>query len=444
MTANSSATPPPDSRSEALSARLVALQLLCDVLDKNTPLDQALDSMAAFRLLSARDRSFARMLVATTLRRLGQIDDLIIQMSERGSPPSLPVVHHILRLGATQIFFMDVPVYAAVDTAVRMTEEKGLARLKGFVNAILRRMDREGRDLLLQQDDVNLNIPDWLYQVWVADYGQDEARQIAQALLSEAPLDITVKDQAMLSYWAAQMEGVIMPGGTIRRQAGGLISDLPGYQEGAWWIQDLSASWPARLLGDIKGKTVIDLCAAPGGKTAQLAAAGATVIALDRSRNRLRRLEENMQRLDLHVAVEAADASVWQPTAPVDYILLDAPCSATGTIRRHPDVLHLKKPQDIDALADLQSRLLTQASAMLNPDGILIYCTCSLQKAEGEARIEAFLRNHPAMMRYPIKAQEVIGLEVCLSPVGDLRILPHHLQEQGGMDGFYICRLQKR
>lgn len=435
---------PPDSRSEALSARLVALQLLCDVLDKNIPLDQALDSMAAFRLLSSRDRAFSRMLVATALRRLGQIDDLIIQMSERGTPPSPPIVHHILRLGATQIFFMDVPVYAAVDTAVRMAEEKGLARLKGFVNAILRRMDREGRDAVSSQDEVGLNIPRWLYHIWESDYGADVATQIAQALLNEAPLDITVKDQAMLPYWAAQLEGTIVPGGSIRRPAGGLVTDLPGYQEGMWWIQDLSASLPAKLLGDVKGRTVIDLCAAPGGKTAQLAAAGACVTALDRSRNRLRRLEENMKRLRLDVNVEAADATVWRPGLPVDFILLDAPCSATGTIRRHPDVLHLKRPQDIDALATLQSRLLAQAASMLASNGVMIYCTCSLQKSEGETRIEAFLRSHDSMMRYPIRPHEIPGLEMCLTPVGDMRILPQYYEELGGMDGFYICRLQKR
>ncbi|QQG36656.1 MAG: 16S rRNA (cytosine(967)-C(5))-methyltransferase RsmB [Micavibrio aeruginosavorus] len=444
MVPRSSIDSPPNSRNEALSARLVALQLLCDVLDKKTPLDQALDSMAAFRMLSARDRAFARMLVATTLRRLGQIDNLITRMSERATPPSLLIIHHILRLGATQIFFMDVPVYAAVDTAVRMAEEKGLARLKGFVNAILRRMDREGREIVNAQDEVSLNIPDWLYRIWVADYGAEEASLIAQALLAEAPLDITVKDQAMLPYWAAQLEGTIMPGGSIRRVAGGMVTDLPGYNEGIWWIQDLSASLPAKLLGDVKGRTVIDLCAAPGGKTAQLAVAGARVTALDRSRNRLRRLEENMKRLHLDVMAEAADATVWQPESQADFVLLDAPCSATGTIRRHPDVLHLKRPQDIDALADLQARLLERASSMLTADGVLIYCTCSLQKSEGEARIEAFLRAHPDMIRHPIRDHEIIGLEMCLTAVGDMRILPHHHQDSGGMDGFYICRLQKR
>lgn len=437
---------PPDTRSEALSARLVALQLLSDVLDKRTPLDQALDSSSAFRLLSARDRAFTRMLVTTTLRRLGQIDSLIIQMSERGEAPSPPVIHHILRLGATQLFFMDVPVYAAVDTAVHMTEEKGLPRLKGFVNAIMRRLDREGADMIAGHDEVMLNIPAWLRELWVHDYGPEEAERMAHAVLAEAPLDITIKDPTMTKYWAEQLEAVILPSGSLRRVSGGMVTDLPGYHDGMWWVQDLSASLPAKLLGHVQGKIVLDLCSAPGGKTAQLAAAGAQVIALDRSAGRLLRLEENMKRLRLasYVQVVAADATEWQPSSPVDFILLDAPCSATGTIRRHPDVMYLKRPQDIDALADLQARLLEHASGMLSSDGILIYCTCSLQKTEGEQRIESFLRENQHMVRYPVHPDEVLGLEASLTNVGDLRILPHHNLAEGGMDGFYICRLQRR
>jgi 16S rRNA (cytosine967-C5)-methyltransferase len=437
---------PPDQRSEALSARLVALALLTDVLDKRTPLDQSLDSSSAFRLLSSRDRAFTRMLVATTLRRLGQIDSLIIQMSDKGEAPSPPVIHHILRLGVTQLFFMDVPVYAAVDTSVRMVEEKNMPRLKGFVNAIMRRLDREGRDMIAEQDEVMLNIPAWLRELWIRDYGIDEAEAMAHAVLAEAPLDITIKDPTMVKYWADQLEATILPSGSLRRAAGGMVTDLPGYHDGMWWVQDLSASLPAKLLGHVSGKTVIDLCSAPGGKTAQLAAAGANVIALDRSAGRLRRLEENMKRLRLggQVQVVAADATEWRPTETVDYILLDAPCSATGTIRRHPDVMQLKRPQDIDALADLQARLLEHATSMLNHHGVMIYCTCSLQMDEGERRIETFLRDHPGMVRYPILPQEVEGLETSLSPIGDLRILPHHNGMQGGMDGFYICRLQKR
>ncbi|MFN3826544.1 MAG: RsmB/NOP family class I SAM-dependent RNA methyltransferase [Micavibrio sp.] len=435
---------PPENRSEALSARLVALQLLCDVLDKKIPFDQALDSMAAFRMLSGRDRAFTRMLASTTIRRLGQVDDLILRMTEKGVPPSPPLAHHILRLGATQLFFMDVPVYAAVDTAVRMAEDRGLGRLKGFVNAIMRRMDREGQPLIEAQDEVRLNVPDWLYDIWADDYGDEIAYAMAASLLKEAPLDITIKDPAMQSYWASQLAAQILPSGSLRREAGGLVSELPGFDEGMWWVQDLSASLPAKLLGDVKGKRVLDLCAAPGGKTAQLAAMGAAVTALDRSAGRLRRLAENMRRLRLEVDTIAADASVWQPPESVDHILLDAPCSATGTIRRHPDVMHLKRPQDIEALCTTQDKLLAQASTMLNTGGLLIYCTCSLQKAEGEQRIESFLRSHPDMVRYPIRPEEVLGLEESLTIMGDMRILPHQCQDMGGMDGFYICRLQKR
>lgn len=435
---------PPESRTEALSARLVALQLLMDVMDRHTPLDQALDSSSAFRLLSSRDRAFTRMLVATALRRLGQIDSLILQTTARGEAPSPPVIYNILRLGVAQIFFMDVPVYAAVDTAVRMTEEKNLPRLKGFVNAILRGLEREGHARVQEQDAVMLNVPSWLRELWVRDYGIDVTDHMSQAMLVEAPLDITVKDPIMLTYWAQQLEATIMPTGSLRRPSGGMITDLPGYHDGMWWVQDLSASLPAKLLGDVKDKIVLDLCAAPGGKTAQLASMGAQVTALDRSTGRLRRLDENMKRLRLSVEMVAADATEWMPPAPVDFILLDAPCSATGTIRRHPDVMHLKRPQEIDALAETQARLLDHAAGMLNSGGVLIYCTCSLQKAEGEQRIETFLRSHTEMMRHPIHADEVQGLGESLSDIGDLRILPHHQGAAGGMDGFYICRMQKR
>jgi 16S rRNA (cytosine967-C5)-methyltransferase len=345
---------------------------------------------------------------------------------------------------------MDVPVYAAVDTSVRMVEEKNLPRLKGFVNAIMRRLDREGAELVAAQDEVMLNIPAWLRELWIRDYGIDEAEALAHAVLQEAPLDITIKDPGLIKYWAEQLEAQILPTGSLRRAAGGMVTDLPGYREGQWWVQDLSASLPVKLLGNVAGKNVIDMCAAPGGKTAQLAARGAHVTALDRSAGRLRRLSENMERLKLaeNVQVVAADATEWKSPFPVDFILLDAPCSATGTIRRHPDVMSLKRPQDIDALAGLQARLLEHATSMLDHHGVLIYCTCSLQKDEGERRIEEFLRHHPGMVRYPILPQEVSGLENSLSPVGDLRILPHHSGTghdiQGGMDGFYICRLQKR
>lgn len=428
---------------EMLQSRMVSLDLLDIVLSKRIPLDQALDDSAELAALPARDRAFVRMLVATTLRRLGQLDDLVRRASERADAPQPPLLHHLLRMGIAQILFMNVPDHAAVNTSVQLAETCGMPRQKGFVNAILRRITRDGRDWLATQDETRMNVPDWLLKSWIDDYGLRGAAEIGQANLDEAPLDITVKDSSQLDHWAETLEATILPTGSLRRAAGGNIQDLPGYHDGMWWVQDASAAIPARLFGDLNGKQVIDLCAAPGGKTAQLAAMGASVTALDRSVKRLKRLEENMcrLRLDRNVRVEVADASVWLPREPVDAILLDAPCTATGTIRRHPDVPVLKGPQDQKNLAALQARMLDNAVRMLAPGGTLIYCTCSLQKAEGEDQINALLARTTQLRRTPISEAEIGGLADSITPEGDLRILPAQMAVSGGMDGFFVARL---
>ncbi|HEY8189408.1 MAG TPA: RsmB/NOP family class I SAM-dependent RNA methyltransferase, partial [Micavibrio sp.] len=307
-----------------------------------------------------------------------------------------------------------------------------------------RRMTRDGREWLSRQDETRLNIPDWLMQSWTRDYGEQDAFVIAQASLAEAPLDITVKDPSKIDHWAEILQATILPTGVLRRLSGGNVQDMPGYHDGMWWIQDAAASMPAKLFGSLSGVTVADLCAAPGGKTAQMAAAGAQVIALDRSMRRIQRLDENIRRLrlDRQVTTLAADASVWKPKDPMQAVLLDAPCSATGTIRRHPDILHSKHPDDIGRLVELQSRMLDNAADMLAPGGTLVYCTCSLQKAEGEEQIDRFLaRSHGKMRRRPVSADEIGGLQDLIAPSGDIRILPYHLAAHGGMDGFYIARL---
>lgn len=426
-----------------LHARHVALDILHAVIGRRQPLDQVLEDMDSYNALSGRDRAFIRMMVATVLRRAGQIDDMIRRATDKNDMPQPPALHSLLRLAIAQIAFMEVPDYAVVDTAVRIAEENGLGRQKGFVNAVLRRCAREHRDWLARQDAATMNMPDWLLQMWIADYGVRMAAEIAQACLSEAPLDITVKNPGMTDYWTQELDAVALPTGSLRRPSGGLVYDLPGFDDGLWWIQDAAAALPARLFGDIRDKTVLDLCAAPGGKTAQLATQGAQVIALDRSAKRLQRLQNNMHRLRLedHVTTEAADAAVWQPREKVPFILLDAPCTATGTIRRHPDALHLKAPGDLEKLAALQARILDNAATMLLPGGIMVYCTCSLQKAEGEAQVDAFLSRHKTMARLPVTADEIGGLATLLTPQGDVRILPFHLAAQGGMDGFYIARL---
>ncbi|MBU0800149.1 MAG: RsmB/NOP family class I SAM-dependent RNA methyltransferase, partial [Alphaproteobacteria bacterium] len=329
-------------QSEALSARVVALSLLGDVLSRRLALDHALAADKAFAALSTRDRAFVRMLVTTCLRRMGQVDDLISRAMDRRGPASPPLLQNVLRIGVTQIAFMDVPDYAIVDTGVNLAEQAGLSRQKGLVNAVLRRVISEGRDWFLKQDEGRLNVPQWLMQVWIEDFGLRVAAEIAQASLAEAPLDITVKDEADRDHWAQELQATILPSGSIRRSGGGMVTELPGFADGMWWVQDAAAALPVQLLGDVKGRTVVDMCAAPGGKTMQLAARGATVHALDRSMPRLKILEENLRRVRLEsdVTVEAVDGAVWRAQQPVDFILLDAPCTATGTVRRHPDVMH--------------------------------------------------------------------------------------------------------
>tara|TARA_R110001592_G_scaffold3525_8_gene19839 strand:+ start:1562 stop:2908 length:1347 start_codon:yes stop_codon:yes gene_type:complete len=428
-----------------LATRKCALDLLNRVINKRTALDVALDTSSEFAALPARDRAFTRMLLTTTIRRLGQIDDLITHAQDRPDSLKTDVVRNIIRLGVTQLFFMQVADHAAVDTCVRLTEARGMPRQKGFVNAILRTLGREGAQRIEKQDAARLNTPDWLLKLWIADYGLSQAAQIAQANMAEAPLDITVKNIADRPYWGNVLQASELSTGTLRRILGGNIRDMDGFDEGKWWIQDAAAAIPATLFGDIKGEHVIDLCAAPGGKTLQLAAMGATVTAVDRSAKRLKRLDENLERMDLQdqVTIEVSDAAAWKTVEPPQRILLDAPCSATGTIRRHPDTGYLKSERDIASLITVQERLLNHAAEMLAQGGVLIYCTCSLQKAEGEHRIEHFLETHQNFKRIPITAQEIGDYEELIDANGDLRIQPYHLANQGGMDGFFVTRLTK-
>ncbi len=428
-----------------LVARRVALDMLSNVLDRRNSLDVVLESDSGFAALDVKQRAFTRMLLTTTLRRLGQIDDLIMFAQDRPKDLKTPIIRNILRLGVTQIFFMVVPDYASVDSSVSLAEDAGMIRQKGFVNAVLRKLIRKGVSRLKNQDEGRLNTPDWLLKMWIKDYGLKVAAQIAAANLNEAALDISLKNQNHSDVWQDKLKATALRTGTLRCKSGGNIRELSGFDEGEWWVQDASAAIPATLFGDIRGKKVIDMCAAPGGKTLQLAALGAKVIAIDRSAKRLKRLEENLERMALKdmVNIEIADASVCKPAASVSHILLDAPCSATGTIRRHPDIGYLKSSKDISGLMSIQKRLLDHAAEIIDIDGIIIYCTCSLQKDEGEYQIEAFLKNNPSFIRSPIKSIEIGDYAYIINENGDLRIFPYHLSDEGGMDGFFVSRLKK-
>ena len=425
----------------ASTARHVALDLIGAVLVRERPLDEAIEDSQAMAKLSLRDRAFARLLVATVLRRLGQIDTLIGNCLASPLPPRAAQVHDILRLGIAQLLFLHTPPHAAVATSVDLAQSRGFLAHKGLVNAVLRRLSVEGADRVAGHDAAALNTPSWLWQSWTRHYGEKTARAIATAHLREAPLDLTLRAEA--NGWCESLAATVLPTGTLRRPGGGAVSMLPGYAEGAWWVQDAAAALPARLFGDVAGLDVVDLCAAPGGKTAQLADAGAFVTAIDRSSRRLERLVANMKRLSLPAATVAADALSWRPEHPADAVLLDAPCSATGAIRRHPDVPHLKRPADVARLAAIQDRLLRAAIEMLRPGGTLVYCTCSLEPEEGPQRIDGLLRSGAPVERRPIRADELDAPADWLTPDGDLRTLPFHFAEYDGIDGFYGARLVK-
>ncbi|MCW5700072.1 MAG: RsmB/NOP family class I SAM-dependent RNA methyltransferase, partial [Rhodospirillales bacterium] len=410
------------------------------VVRKHQPLDDGFEAHPGAAALDARDRAFAFLLVATTLRRLGQIDALIDHCLKKALASDANTVLDILRLGVCQLVFLETPAHAAIHTSVDLARARKQGRHEGLVNAILRRLSREGRNLIETQDPAQLNTPDWLWESWTHAFGAETCRRIAEAHLLEPPLDLTPKiDRQQL---ADRLGGRALPTGTVRLTHRGPISSLPGFADGDWWVQDAAAAIPATLLGDVRGRRVIDLCAAPGGKTAQLAAAGAKVTAVDRSRHRLRRLTDNLRRLDLCAEVIAADALTWTPLAPADAVLLDAPCSATGTIRRHPDVPIIKTRQDVAKLVTTQTRLLRAARRMVKPGGILVYCVCSLQSAEGQDLVAAQLAEDDGLRRDPIGPKNVGGLEEMVTPVGELRTLPCHLADAGGMDGFYGVRLR--
>ena len=428
------------------ASRRIAAEILEAVLGGKRPLDGELESNSALRGLSERDRALTRMLVATVLRRRGTLRHLLGDFLNRGFPREAPRVETALLLGAAQILMLDVPGHAAVDLSVRLVQDdRRAAHYAGLINAVLRRVAREGKACLAGADAVVLDTPSWLMARWTKNYGPDIARAIAIANGQEPPLDLTVKGDP--EAWATRLGARVLPTGSLRLIAHGPVSALAGFSEGGWWVQDAAAALPARLFGEVRGMRVADLCAAPGGKSAQLASAGAEVTAIDRSASRLARLRENFSRLDLAVETIPADAAAWQ-APPFDAVLLDAPCSSTGTIRRHPDIPWLKQESDLPALVALQQRLLDNAAALTKSGGTLIYCVCSLEPEEAEDAIAALLARRPELRRRPIETAEIFGMSDWLTPAGDLRTLPCHLPDpeprMAGMDGFYAARLQRR
>ncbi|WP_249729510.1 MULTISPECIES: transcription antitermination factor NusB [unclassified Chelatococcus] len=441
-----------------LAARRMAAAALTRILGHSEGLEDLFDGTAARRAasrdsrpagveLDLRDRALARAITTAALRRLGTLRKAIGDRLQKGLPRNSGALEAILLVGAAQLLLLDVPDHAAVTTAVDLARgDKRAFPYAKLVNAVLRRIAADREAILAATDPFDVDTPTWLRSRWSDAYGEATARQIAAAHGREPSIDITVKADA--PHWAEQLGGLLLPTGSIRLTTRTPVAELPGYAEGAWWVQDAAAAVPARLLRVRPGETVLDLCAAPGGKTAQLAAAGADVTAVDRAEARLERLKENMKRLRLTAACRRADAGTFQHP-PADAVLLDAPCSATGTIRRHPDVAWTKRPEDIAALALIQQQLLDHAASLVKPRGVLVYCTCSLEPEEGEAQTSAFLARHPEFRREAIAAAEVGGVDHLITRDGDFRSLPSASVTLAdgtvvdGFDGFYAARLRR-
>jgi 16S rRNA (cytosine967-C5)-methyltransferase len=473
-----------------LAARQAAARLLAAIIDARTPLDGLTDSEHGhpqFRALESRDRALVRAILVSALRHRRSIEALIAARLRSPLPANATTLSHILHVGAAQILFLVVPDSAAVDLAVSHAKaDPRTARFAALVNAVLRGIAREklstdvpafGASSTIDAPTPNpspqgegglgrgsspsplrggargrlscetvADAPDWFIDRLTKAYGAARTAAILGAHRIESPTDFTVKSDPQ--RWADAFGGIVLPTGSMRvARLPASVPDLPGFAEGEWWVQDAAAALPARLFGDIRGKRVADLCPAPGGKTAQLAVAGAHITAVDASRNRLNRLQANLDRLGLAAEIVEADILKWQPAEPFDAILLDAPCSSTGTVRRHPDVPWTKSLADVEKLAGLQRRMLDHAFALLKPGGAIVFSNCSLDPLEGEEMVRAFLQNQPNAASDPIKPGEVPGIDGYITAEGWLRTTPADMDigdpALSGMDGFFAARLRR-
>jgi len=432
-----------------LEARRTAARLLGAVIDAHTPLDALTDNEHGhpqYLALEPRDRALVRAILASALRHRCTIEKLIGRRLDRPLPPNAHSLSHILHVGAAQILFLDVPDSAAVDLAVTQAKaDPRAARFSNLVNAVLRNIARRKHELAKALETTQ-DAPAWFAWRLKEIYGREETDTILKAHRVEAPIDFTVKSDPAL--WAERLGGRVLPNGSVRLdRLSASVPDLPGFSEGAWWVQDAAATLPARLLGDIEGLWVADLCAAPGGKTAQLALEGAKVTAVDLSASRLKRLKSNLDRLSLSAEIVRADVLKWEPERKFDAVLLDAPCSSTGTVRRHPDVPWTKTPEDVAKLADLQRRLLAHALTLIHPSGMVVFSNCSLDPSEGEELVQELLAKRSDVAVDPILPEELPGAEHFVTAEGFLRTTPALTGAEGqldNIDGFFAARLRLR
>lgn len=423
-----------------LKLRLVAAQRLKAVLggDNFVPL-------GATDLADGRDRGLANRLITTALRRQGQLNFIIHALLEKGMPGKSGTFEAVLRLSLAQLVFLpDLGAHSALFLAVEAIKRDPKARhLSGLMNAVLRSAQANSAKFGMLSDD--LLIPDTFGDTWLEAYGEEAINGFSTALLAGAPLDLTLKSDDAELIDALGAEPVMAD--TVRiEQRDRTVEALPGYAEGHWWVQDAASAIPARLLGAKPGGRVLDLCAAPGGKTAQLVKAGYQVTALDSDATRMERLKDNLKRLDYVAETVVADAGNYAPVSPYDGVLLDAPCSATGTFRRHPEVIWHRSVGDVAGRVRLQRALLTNALRCLEAGGVLVYCVCSLEPAEGEGQVEWALEHLPGLELWPVTPAELPGLEGAVTARGLVRTHPGMAPggREGGMDGFFVARFRRR
>lgn len=427
------------------NARQISIEIIQQILNCKVFFSEA---KVALKAEENAEISFINMLVLTTLRRLSFIKKILRQFVKK-SPKNLRFVDCAIYVAAAEMLFLETPDYAVINSYVELIKKKQDKYVANFANGVLRNLARKKQTLM--GENTTIFFPPEFVKV-LEGYTHEQIRQIEEYSIQEAPLDLSCKSLEQAKLWSSKLEGTLLPNGSIRLENNGKISSLLGYQEGAWWVQDFAASLPVLALGKVDGLRVLDLCAAPGGKTAQLISYGANTTALDISKSRLQTLKENLQRLDLTAQeIICADALTYLKdyAGPLfDIILLDAPCSASGTLRRHPELMHIKNTKDIKEAAKLQRQLLDMAGNALKKDGILLYTVCSIAKAEGEKQIQTFLEQNSDYRLLPIKINDIDfsgtkSLSLLISKEGYIRTLPYYSGPQGGMDSFFVAKLQK-